>query len=166
MTPDESKIDQARVMRELNYSPETGQFSWNTKRKGRNHKKVGGVSLGYIRIGIDGMRFFAHRVAWLYVHGEWPKGNIDHINRNKMDNRICNLRVVSQQENNHNQRTRRDSSTGHAGVSLHWTGKYRAYISVSGRQIHVGLYENFNEAVAARAEAKRKFHPTSPEEKR
>ena len=83
----------------LHYNPLTGVFT--RIRSAHPHRVgvvVGSVSHGYILIGLLGKRYRAHRLAWLYVYGTWPKHDIDHINRNRSDNRICNLRDVTRQQ--------------------------------------------------------------------
>jgi hypothetical protein len=105
----------------LSYDQDTGDFHRVVSRNPRH--PVGAVagtqhSRGYIVIGLDGMNYKAHRLAWLHVHGEWPTGEIDHINGNKTDNRITNLRIVSRSENMVNRfRARSDNRLGVLGVT-------------------------------------------------
>ena len=88
----------------LDYNQETGVFQWKKKRRGiRTGVNLGTDNgFGYLRITVLGKQFYAHRLAWLYCHKVWPKGEIDHINGNKQDNRIENLRDVTQQSNAQN----------------------------------------------------------------
>jgi hypothetical protein len=93
-TTKQAKLTAERLRKRLRYDAETGLF---TRRVGSGHAHAGDMagsvhSTGYVRICIDGGRYTAHRLAWLYVHGVWPSGQIDHINRNRSDNRIANLR--------------------------------------------------------------------------
>lgn len=94
-----------RLRELLEYDPETGKFTW---LRNRAFKALGGThagylnSNGYLRITVDDVSYAAHRLAWLYVHGRWPDKTIDHINRNKQDNRIANLRDVTHSEQNYN----------------------------------------------------------------
>ena len=86
----------------LSYDPETGVFIRLTKAPGRQRKQAGGMNRGYRDIKVCGKRYKAHRLAWFYYYGEWPKHTIDHINNNKDDNRIANLRDVTVYENQQN----------------------------------------------------------------
>lgn len=98
-------ITQEELKESLHYDPDTGIFTW---RKSKGPAKKGTVagkiykSHPYIKIGVCRHSIDAHRLAWLYVYGEWPTMDIDHINRDPTDNRICNLRHVSRSENNRN----------------------------------------------------------------
>jgi hypothetical protein len=93
-TTGQDKLTAERLRERLHYDAETGVF---TRRVGSGHAHAGDMagsvhSTGYVRIGIDGGKYTAHCLAWLYVHGVWPSDQIDHINRNRSDNRIANLR--------------------------------------------------------------------------
>lgn len=123
----------------LNYDPETGVFS-------RAHGKpnVGSpYPNGYIGIRVDYQRYLAHRLAWLHVYGEWPASEIDHINGDKTDNRICNLRLATRAENNANTRCR--AKSGFKGVVLTKYG-YRAAITINNRFKYLGLFKTPEEA--------------------
>lgn len=101
----------------------------------------------------------AHRVAWILAHGSIPAGlQIDHINGNRDDNRLCNLRLVTRQENNHNQR----KAKGYSWDSR--DRRYRAQIHVGDHQIRLGNYDTELDARAAYLRAKRIYHPTAPVE--
>lgn len=110
-------------------------------RRTAANQPAGGIDgKGYVRIGIDGGQYRAHRLAWLYVHGVWPKSQIDHINRNRRDNRICNLREATGTQNNGNMPARNVSSK-YKGVGWHKeTRKWRAFIRIKGKAIHLGVY--------------------------
>ena len=93
-TTKQDKLTAERLRERLHYDAETGVF---TRRVGSSNARSGDVagsvhSTGYVRIGIDGWKYTAHHLAWLYVHGVWPSDQIEHISRKRSDNRIANLR--------------------------------------------------------------------------
>lgn len=137
------------------YDKNTGVF---THKDGR---VAGNKNLhGYVRIGLHGKTHAAHRLAWLYVYGEFPKGHIDHINGVRDDNRISNLREVSKSGNSRNQRkAHSNSTTGFLGV-VAARNKFQAKISVGGKQRYLGVFRTPYEAHSAYLIAKRKFHET------
>ena len=148
----------------LDYDPDTGIFCWRVSRG--NRIKVGAAagtvsSNGYIVIRVDGTRFKAHRLAWLYTHGVMPTHDIDHLNRVRADNRIANLRDVSRSMNLQNQtRPRTDNTSGYRGVSLHKGGKrWKAQIMVNGRKQYIGYFNTAEVAHAAYLAAKLRLHP-------
>jgi hypothetical protein len=149
----------------LDYDPDTGIFRWLVSRSGIQMGAVAGTGsvsdCGYIRIKVNGTKFRAHRLAWLYTHGTWPDHQIDHINGNRADNRIANLRDVSQSTNMQNQtRPQKSNTSGFLGVSWH-IGKKRwdARISVNERSQHLGSFDTAEEAHAAYLAAKLRLHP-------
>lgn len=146
-----------RVRELLHYDPDTGVFTWLSGQD--SGKRAGWIDHGYVRIAVDGAKRYAHRLAWLYVHGEWPK-YIDHINHVKSDNAIANLRPCTHQENMQNMRivARSYNSTGLAGVSR-FRGKFRSVIDVGGKQRHLGTFNTADSAHVAYLVAKAKFHP-------
>ena len=95
------ELNQEYLRKILTYDPESGHFKWNFNKGARNKSPYAGTqtSYGYIKILIDQKQYFAHRLAWLYVHGHWPEGFIDHINGDKADNRLVNLREAKREEN-------------------------------------------------------------------
>lgn len=104
----------------LEYDPDTGVFIWlRTKAKARAGEEAGFIDVhGYRRISINGIKHYAHRLAWWFVHQEWPQHVIDHINRIRTDNRIINLRSVTQKENGLNCKLGKNNSSGFTGVSF------------------------------------------------
>lgn len=163
-----NKLTQKRLKELLDYHPGTGVFTWRINRGGTAKTgSVAGCVLGdeYLQIQIDGKGYYAHRLAWLYVHGEFPPDQLDHINRVRADNRIANLRPATNAENNQNQCRRSDNTSGVVGV--YWykqLGKWRALIQLNGRLMHLGYYKTIEEAAAARAVAKAKYHTFHPED--
>lgn len=151
------------VRKELSYNPETGDFIRVISHAQR--KIVGRVagsitSTGYRKICIGGHSYKAHRLAWLVIHGEWPAGQIDHINGIRTDNRIANLRVVNNRENGENKRKATASSTsGFLGVSWHKARcKWRAEIKHKGKKYYLGLFETPEEAYSTYIQKKREMH--------
>lgn len=163
------RTDAETVRNFFYYNPETGDFTWRISSS--SCRPVGSIAgtvdrEGYRIIGVDKRLYRAHRLAWLYVHGEWPLGEIDHINRIKSDNRIENLRVVSGTENQKNARLRKDNKSGFTGVRFHKTRKrWEAYITVDQKMLDLGHFGSDFEgkmmAIAARKNAEEKygFHP-------
>ena len=144
----------------LEYESETGLFTWKVSRKGCTKGKfVGSVNpRGYVFIHVLGKYFQAHRLAWLMVHGEWPKQQIDHINRIKTDNRIANLREASHTLNQQNRvKALRNNSLVVIGVSRHNSG-FQARIGVNGMVKSIGVFKSIEEASAAYKEAKNHLH--------
>lgn len=144
-------LDQLRI--ELSYNPETGLFH----RRGRGKDKAAGkiTTKGYRQIFTQGKAHMAHRLAWLYVYGTWPTGQLDHINRIKDDNRIANLREVDNQTNQENVALWNHNRTGFRGVSISKNGKYRADIKVDGKTRHLGTFDKLEDAAAARMAAEK-----------
>ncbi len=136
-----------RLVEVLNYNKRTGVFKWSKKISKKvvvGHIAGGGPSLvGYWRIRIDGKLYQAHRLAWLYVYGEWPGETIDHINGDKLDNRIINLRSATYTENNQNKLWHRKGKL--PGVTKR-RGKYEASIKYKGDQYYLGLFSTEREA--------------------
>jgi hypothetical protein len=151
-----------RLREVLDYNPDTGVF---LRRLGNGRgMKAGDIagwvdSAGYRRICVDGRIYSAHRLAWLYVHDRWPVGDLDHRHGKEAGNGIANLREVSESENMQNQRrAQRHNKTGLLGVSPYYR-KFRAAITVDGKQNYLGYFETAELAHAAYLEAKRRLHP-------
>ncbi len=142
------------------YNPVTGVF--HRHMKSGKFKESGTTSgHGYLQITFNGGLYYAHRLAWFYIHGEWPSAEIDHINRVKDDNRLSNLRSVTKTENLKNMPKFKNNTSGVTGV--HWSklsGKWSAYIQLEGKRMHLGFFTDKSDAIAARkaAEIKYGFH--------
>jgi len=123
-----------------------------TRRGAREGLVAGSIDRhGYREITVDGKRYRAHRLIWLWHKGVMPENEIDHINQNRMDNSIDNLRDVTHMENHHNMPIQKNSSTGVGGV--HWfkrTKKWQAYINVNGVRKNLGYFFNKIDAIEAR----------------
>lgn len=138
-------VTQERLKELFDYNPETGNLVWKVRRQ---RIKVGGVAgrvdnQGYRRIRLDGRNYQAHRLVWLWHHGEWPKYEIDHINRVRDDNRIENLRDVSGSINRLN--SDRPNKTGLAGVVKNGSG-FQAKLNIFGETAYLGTFATPEEA--------------------
>lgn len=151
------RITQYRLKSLLTYDPDTGIFMRKGKRSGYNHHS------GYRYVGIDGEKIIEHRLAWFYVYGVWPVADLDHINRNRSDNRIANLREANRATNCQNQPIRKSNKSGITGVYYHKvSGKWAASISVDKRQIHLGVYDTMQEAAEIRRKAELTYYLYRP----
>jgi hypothetical protein len=164
----------AQLCQLLRYEPETGKLYWRERpslsfpSEGHarrwnglwaNQEALAHISAdGYFKGKIWGAPMRAHRVIWAMVHGAWPEHDIDHINHNRADNRLANLRAVSRAENLKNMTMRRDNTSGVAGVT--WkkeTGRWNASIFTDGKRRHLGYYDSIAEAANARAAAEQEY---------
>ncbi len=140
------------------YCPDTGKFY--AKKSIPKHKKAGAEvghlnGSGYVMLSFEGRQVRAHRTAWFIHYGEEPKGQIDHINGDRADNRIGNLRVVTNQENQMNKRVQSNNKGGTQGV--YWDerrGKYQVHLKVDGVKKALGRFKDWHEAVYAHWYAK------------
>jgi hypothetical protein len=164
-TLSEGLIEQYRQL--LDYEPSTGALTWKSFRGGgapATGTQAGTKTVyGYIAIRVRalGQARPAHRIAWALTHGRWPVQFIDHINGNRSDNRLCNLREADQTINSQNTRTARSTNktTGLLGAHLHKaSGRYAASIGVNRKTKHLGLFDTAQQAHAAYISAKRQLH--------
>lgn len=146
-------IDQLKQL--LKYIPETGDLYWV------DTGKVAGsdASNGYRQIKIMQKVYCFHRVAWAIHYGEWPEKELDHINRNKKDNTIQNLRLCNRKENNWNVSLKKNNTSGYTGVFLHKkSGRWFSTIRTGTKRINLGYFDNIKDAVIARNNAVKKYH--------
>lgn len=150
-----TKITAERLRELLHYDPDTGVFTNLVARKGRFAKvgepagRIRGHD-GRCRIGVDGGRYFANQLAWLYMKGEWANSRIDHINGDQADDRFENLRTATHSENLANARRPRHNVSGFKGVSWHKSaGRWRATIKKDRKPMHLGYFDTASEAHAA-----------------
>lgn len=147
-------IDAKRLKEVLKYDPVTGVFTHLVDRGSR--AKAGGRAgsrgrSGYHQIFIDGHYYQAHRLAWLYMTGKWPAGEVDHKNTSKVDNRWCNLREASRAQNQMNTNLYFTNSSGRRGVT--WNkraGKWQAQIMIDGKNKYLGVFDDVDSAAVAR----------------
>ena len=145
----------------LHYSPETGIFT--RKVRTSTSVKVGDIAGcpggdGYLQIRVQSRKYKAHRLAWLHVYGVWPEDQLDHINRNRSDNRISNLRAVTNKQNHQNKSKPSNNTSGHSGVRWHKkSSKWRAQITHNKKHIHLGCFATIEEAIAARKAGELKY---------
>lgn len=146
----------------LRYDADSGKFFWLCNRGRAKVGKEAGMrwSTGYVKVTVFGKHYLAHRLAWLFCHGEFPSFDIDHVNGIKTDNRITNLRPALPFENQQNQRANKKSKTKIRGVFPSSTpNKWDVRIRHLGKYIYLGCYNSIDEAVAARLAAEKKYHP-------
>lgn len=159
----------SKQLRELlTYDPDTGVFTRRVDVKGGATKgftnaKAGSVAgginnLGYVRISVDGKRYLAHRLAFLYMTGEWPSNEVDHRDGNPSNNAWANLRAASHAENMRNGKARKHNSLGIKGVRRTATGAYSARITINRETLYLGTYTTPDEAAAIYALAAKDVH--------
>lgn len=151
------EISQEVARRLFDYDPDTGIITRRVDR-GKRWKAGDPVSHiarnGYLAVRVDGIMYFAHRLAWLLVHGYFPEGGIDHINKCPSDNRLCNLREISMTCNIRNSRLSKANKSGVKGANWHTReNSYISQITVAGRSIRIKASQDFVEAVAHRLAA-------------
>jgi hypothetical protein len=139
-------LTQEELKSKLHYDPDTGIFNWK-----KNNKVAGYCQKnGYIQILISNKKYRAHRLAWLYVHGVEPDGDIDHINNDSSDNRLINLRVCTRQENIFNRRSHKNSLSGIKGVGfIATTKRWRARFKCNGKEKLIGIFDTKELAIQA-----------------
>ena len=154
----------------LEYSPITGKFTWKVRRNGHGGGvrpgdiagKTNPVS-GYIAIGVNGGLYLAHRLAFLYMTGEWPKKQVDHIDRDPANNAWRNLRPCTNKQNCENLSLRSDNKTGFAGV--YWITRMQRWIAEvhhHGQRIHLGTFRLKEDAIRARKLGEKKYFTHAP----
>lgn len=145
-----------RAREVFEYNPETGSLAWRKQVGSRRSGSVAGniQTKGYLRLCVDGRYYLLHRVAWLITHGEWPQDQIDHINGDRLDNRIANLRLATASQNCGNTGTSKNNTSGFKGVS--WSARARRWVSsirVAGRRHWLGYFPSREAAAEAYAAA-------------
>src|SRR5688572_25778345 len=141
MDPRNDFVTPERLRELLDYCPDTGVFVWTERAYSRfRGRRAGTIAKGYVIIRVDGVAYFAHRLAWLHVHGRWPVAFIDHINGVKSDNRIANLREATYQQNARNSKSR--AASGLKGVYRRTSNRDRWYaeIRIDGKTRCLGTF--------------------------
>lgn len=171
-----------QIARLIQYDPDAGTFKWLPRNessfattqafkawRGRYEGKETSCTSGggYAVIRVGGKLFYAHRIAWAIMTGDWPDSQIDHIDGNRLNNRFCNLRVATASENARNHGISRSNTSGVTGVYLDSNrGKWVSEIMINLKKIHLGSFTEFEDAVAARRKAEITHHgsyrPRSP----
>src|SRR5262245_26042039 len=144
-------ITQERLKELLSYDPETGLFYARQKRPGPKRTFIGSKSGHYIRISIDDVSYRAHRLAWLWMTGEWPPDFMDHIDGEKQNNKWINLRLATKSQNQDNCGPPKDNKSGFKGVSRYrqgeiWGKPWQAGIQHRGKKHHLGHFATAEEA--------------------
>lgn len=162
MSSKESQLSLEALRSRLSFEPDTGVFRWLTTQGGVTVGSPAGNlnSSGYMVVGFSGLKIRQHRLAWLFNFGAWPSGTIDHIDGDKKNNRIANLRNVPHRVNKQNMRVATASnSLGVLGV--YWSERrvgYMASVSTDGKQKRKGPFSTIERAQAAYLELKRLHH--------
>lgn len=170
-----STLTQTYLKSLISYNPLTGVFiwkarpldsfatirvgkAWNTKCAGKAAGCVDKIN-GYLKISINDKSHRAHRLAWLYINGSMPVDEIDHINHDRLDNRIINLREATGTENHKNMSMDKRNKSGFTGV--HWykrASKWEASITVGGKLKYLGYFQDIQDAITAREQANVKYN--------
>jgi hypothetical protein len=158
----EGGLTQEKAQELWDYDEDSGVFVWRRQRNSRAPQGVEAGSLdkadGYRLIRYNRLKYRAHRLAWFYTYGVWPKDQIDHINGDKDDNRLCNLREADASLNARNRRLQSNSKSGVMGVYYDtFNKKWRAQIKPEGVKLCLGRYTHKEDAIAARKSADEKY---------
>lgn len=151
----------------FNYDQKTGIVRWtenvHNKSNAMPGDKVGGIGpVGYYcsQVRVNGRKEFVycHRIAWLLTHKKWPDGQIDHINGNRADNRLLNLRDVPLGENRKNMKKPKNNTSGHMGIGWDKSrNKWNVKIGVNGKTVNVGRFKELDDAIIARKAAEKEY---------
>jgi hypothetical protein len=152
-------MNQDRLKELFDYDGETGNL---IRRVPTTRSPIGSIAGSrtheYLQVRVDGQFYRNHRLVWLYVHGHFPEGEVDHIDGNGCNNRLSNLRSVTKSGNQRNRRISANSTSGFNGVSWRKQGqRWQANIRAGGKQISLGRFECLIDAVAARIRANNKY---------
>lgn len=152
-------LTQIQLKEVLNYDESTGIFTWKVLS---SHTRIGDaagtmMTTGYVEIKLDGVRYLAHRLAWFYVHGEFPKGKLDHKDERRANNRILNLRPATHAQNIMNSKAR-----SKCGVkNVYWrsdTKSYAVRFKIDGKHLCFGQFSSLEEATAQATKTRLELH--------
>lgn len=153
-------LTHGRLKSLLRYEPETGTFHWRYDRGPRKGGDIAGsfrASDNCWRVRVDDCLYRAHRLAWFYMTGKWPRAEIDHVNRDRSDNRWVNLREADRHQNQVNVISKVKNKTGFKWVTPS-NGRYRAMISDYGQHVHLGVFDTPEEGHAVAAAKMQKIY--------
>jgi len=167
---DEQIAEMEYIKSRLNYNKNTGEFTWSSKGSIGSRVKIGSLAgtvkidrcgIKYLRIYVGSKRYYAHRLAWMFVYNEFPqsKMEIDHIDGNGLNNSIVNLRCVNKINNQRNKRISKLNTSGKLGVFFCNTKKkWTAQIGVERHRKHLGHFDTLYEAIKAKSDAEIKYN--------
>lgn len=157
---DYSEILPIELCRKLyRYDPETGTLYRLYSNQDTLARPSGTRRKDYTYVVYQERRILAHRLAWALHYGEWPSSSIDHINCDRHDNRIANLRLATVAENNRNRPKQSNNTTGYKGVSFHkGTNRFEAKIMADKKRYRLGYFDTAEAAFAAYCEAAQRLH--------
>jgi hypothetical protein len=154
-------MSQQRLKELLSYDAESGVFTWKISRGSSKAGDVAGclATTRYWRIRLDNRFYLAHRLAWLYAYGNWPEHEVDHINGNKSDNRIVNLREATHSENTMNIGIKKHNTSGAKGVTYHkQCNKWQVYGRENKKPVYLGIFDSKDEAADVYKSHAKKHH--------
>ena len=171
--PQDNRVNEQIIREALDYNPETGELTWRVRppshfltkklfkiwNKRYSGKKAGSFRKdGYLQVKLNRKPYLNHRISWFLYYGCFPNNQIDHANGVKTDNRIQNLRDVTHQQNAMNRKKEIRNNSGVTGVRFSKRlKKWRSEIKCKSKYYYIGVFENFDDAVAARKEAEQKY---------
>ena len=155
-------ITQKQLKQLLHYDPTTGVFRWRVSRS--NGVKIGDIAgwnggKGYACLSVGGKIYKAHRLAWLYMTGNWPAEEIDHIDCCRNNNKFSNLREATRSQNRCNSKIHPSNTSGYKGVSWHTRyNKWIAHIKINNKKIYLGYFLSAEAAHYAYVAASKAYH--------
>lgn len=155
-------LTQSELQSTVSYEPETGNFRWIVSKQGVTIGQIAGSALkaGYKRVLIKGQLYQTSHLAFLYMTGSFPPidKEVDHIDRNPSNDSWTNLRLVNRFQNRWNRGIHKNNTSGVKGVRQIHNGRWKAYIRVNGKGIHLGYFDTLEEAAIIRHEAEQKHY--------